>query len=103
MPGFDLAFSRQLIAHARNGDIAIGFSTSGGSANALHAFAEARRRRLLTIGLCGYEGGAMANSDDVDHCLIVRSESVHRIQEAEAALLFELWAVVQRHLNEDTP
>ena len=42
--GFDLVFSRQLIAHADADDIAIGLSTSGNSRNLLHAFAEAARR-----------------------------------------------------------
>ena len=70
--GFELVFSRQIIAHARPGDIAIGFSTSGDSVNVLRAFDEATRRGLLTIGLAGYEGGAMASSDAVDHCLVVR-------------------------------
>ena len=46
--GFDLVFSRQLIAHGRAGDIALGFSTSGGSRNVLTAFAEARARGMLT-------------------------------------------------------
>ena len=70
--GFELVFSRQIIAHARAGDIAIGFSTSGDSVNVLRAFAEAPRRGLLTVGLCGYDGGAMAASGDVEHCLVVR-------------------------------
>ena len=39
--GFELVFSRQIIAHARPGDIAIGFSTSGDSVNVLRAFEEA--------------------------------------------------------------
>ena len=60
-----LVFSRQIIAHARPGDIAVGFSTSGDSVNVLRAFEEASRRGLLTVGLCGYEGGAMAASDAV--------------------------------------
>jgi D-sedoheptulose 7-phosphate isomerase len=98
--GFDLVFSRQLIAHARAGDVAVGFSTSGDSRNLLSAFEEASSRHLLTIGFCGYEGSAMARSDAVHHCLVVRSESVHRIQEAQAALMLELWAIVQRHLGE---
>ena len=51
--GFELVFSRQIIAHARPGDIAMGFSTSGDSVNVLRAFDEAARRGLLTIGLCG--------------------------------------------------
>ncbi len=70
--GFELVFSRQLIAHARPGDMAIGFSTSGGSVNVIRAFEEARRRGLLTVASCGYDGGAMAASDDIDHCLVVR-------------------------------
>jgi D-sedoheptulose 7-phosphate isomerase len=98
--GFDLVFSRQLIAHARPGDIAVGFSTSGDSVNVLRGLEEAARRQLLTIGLCGYEGSAMALSDAVAHCLVVRSESVHRIQEAQAALTLRLWSVVQRRLDE---
>lgn len=98
--GFELVFSRQMMAHARAGDIAVGFSTSGGSLNVLRGFEEASRRNLLTIGLCGYEGGPMAGSDVVEHCLVVRSESVHRIQEAQAALMLELWSRVQSCLNE---
>jgi D-sedoheptulose 7-phosphate isomerase len=80
--------------------MAVGFSTSGNSGNVLRAFEEASRQRLLTIGLCGYEKAAMARSDAVDHCLVVRSESVHRIQEAQDALMLHLWTVVQRHLGQ---
>jgi D-sedoheptulose 7-phosphate isomerase len=100
--GFDLVFARQIIAHARPGDIAMGFSTSGDSRNVLRALEEAARRRLLTVGLSGYEGGAMASSDLVDECLVVSSDSVHRIQEAQDALVLELWSVVQRCLQEES-
>jgi D-sedoheptulose 7-phosphate isomerase len=97
--GYELVFSRQLIAHGRAGDMAFGFSTSGGSANVLGAFAEAKRRGILTLGMAGYDGGAMATSETVDHCMVVRSDSVHRIQEAQDAVVLELWAAVQRHLD----
>jgi D-sedoheptulose 7-phosphate isomerase len=100
--GFDLVFSRQIMALARAGDIAVGFSTSGDSVNVVRALEEASRRRLLTVGLCGYDGGAMATSDAVDYCLVVRSHSVHRIQEAQHALALRLWSMVQRHLGEMT-
>ena len=96
--GFELVFSRQLIAHADEHDVAVGFSTSGDSANMLRAFEEAARRGLLTVGLCGYEGSGMATSAAVQHCLVVRSESVHRIQEVQDALTLALWGSVQRHL-----
>jgi D-sedoheptulose 7-phosphate isomerase len=98
--GFELVFSRQVIAHAKADDIAVGFSTSGDSPNLLRGFEEAARRGLLTVGLCGYEGSGMAVSDAVEHCLVVRSESVHRIQETQDALMFALWEAVQRHLTE---
>ncbi|MCU1494955.1 MAG: gmhA [Acidimicrobiaceae bacterium] len=98
--GIDVVFSRQLIAHARAGDIAVGFSTSGDSVNVLRAFEEAWRRQVLTIGLCGYEGGAMAASEAVEHCLVVRSDSVHRIQEAQDALMLRLWSTVQRCMDQ---
>jgi D-sedoheptulose 7-phosphate isomerase len=101
--GFELVFSRQLIAHSRSGDIAVGFSTSGNSVNLLQAFAEATRRGLLTVGLSGSDGGEMAASDDVEHCLVVASDSVHRIQETQDALVLELWSVVQRDLDDRTP
>jgi D-sedoheptulose 7-phosphate isomerase len=96
--GFELVFSRQLIAHADELDMAIGFSTSGDSPNMLCAFEEAARRALLTVGLCGYEGSGMAVSEAVHHCLVVHSESVHRIQEVQDALTLALWESVQRHL-----
>jgi D-sedoheptulose 7-phosphate isomerase len=97
--GVELVFSRQVIAHARSDDIAIGFSTSGDSGNVLRALEEASRRHLLTIGMCGYEGGKMADSAAVDFCFVVRSESIHRIQETQNALALRLWTTVHRHLD----
>jgi D-sedoheptulose 7-phosphate isomerase len=96
--GFELVFSRQIIAYARTHDMVVGFSTSGDSLNLLRAFEEASRRGLLTVGLCGYERSAMATSHAVHHCLVVRSESVHRIQETQDALMLALWESVQQHL-----
>ncbi len=98
--GYELIFSRQLISTARLPDIALGLSTSGSSTNLLAAFAEARRQGLLTVGVAGYDGGTMKAADTVDHCLIVRSDSVHRIQEAQSAVVFSLWERIQRLLAE---
>lgn len=98
--GFERVFSRQLIALARPEDCVVGFSTSGNSPNLVGAFEEASARGMLTIGLSGYDGGAMAMSDALDYCLVVRTDSVHRIQEAQEALAFELWSAV-RQVRED--
>jgi len=97
--GFDLVFSRQIIAHGRPGDVAVGFSTSGDSVNVLNALEESSRRGLLTIGLSGYEGGAMGSSPAVQHPFVVRSDSVHRIQETQSAVVFKLWSIVQEGLQ----
>jgi D-sedoheptulose 7-phosphate isomerase len=94
--GFDLIFSRQIIAHASSRDTAVAFSTSGSSRDLMAALREARRRGLLTVGFAGYDGGEMADSDVVDYCFVVRSQSVHRIQESQAILGYGLWASTQR-------
>jgi len=98
--GFDLVFSRQLIAHGRQHDIAMGFSTSGNSENLMRAFAEARKQGMFTVGIAGTDGGRMAEEGSpVAQCLVVRSQSVHRIQESQAALNHALWALVQEELD----
>jgi D-sedoheptulose 7-phosphate isomerase len=97
--GIDVVFARQLIAHGRAGDIALGLSTSGGSTNVLRAFGQGRRLGMLTVGLAGYGGGAMATCLDLDHCLPVDGQSVHRTQEAQSAVAHALWARVQQRLG----
>jgi D-sedoheptulose 7-phosphate isomerase len=92
--GFELVFARQLIARGKAGDIAIAMSTSGSSPNLMAALKEARRRGMYTVGFAGYGGGAFAKSPDVDACFVVRSQSVHRIQESQALLGYQLWLAV---------
>lgn len=98
--GVEVVFARQLLAHGRSGDIALGLSTSGGSANVLRAFAEGRRAGMLTVGLSGYGGGAMAACADLAHCLAIDSQSVHRTQESQSAVAHALWQRVQHRLEE---
>lgn len=98
--GVEVLFARQLLAHGRAGDVALGLSTSGGSANVLRAFAEGRRAGLLTVGLAGYGGGAMGTCPDLDHCLAVDGQSVHRTQESQSAVAYALWQRVQSRLDE---
>lgn len=89
--GFDVVFARQLGAFGRAGDLAVGLSTSGNSANLLRGFDEAARRGLLTIGIAGYDGGKMAELESIDYLFVVPSASVHRIQEAQTTLYHALW------------
>jgi D-sedoheptulose 7-phosphate isomerase len=98
--GFDVVFARQLAAFGRRDDIAVGMSTSGNSVNLVRAFEEASRRGLQTVGLAGYEGGAMAELETIDHLFVVPSASVHRIQEAQTTVYHVLWELTQRALEE---
>lgn len=99
--GFGHVFLRQLVALARRGDGVVGFSTSGSSENILAAFAKAKEMGLVTIGLAGHDGGKMARSPDVDHCLVVASGSIHRIQETHLTIYHILWDLVHTLLAED--
>lgn len=84
-------FTRQLEAHARAGDGLVGFSTSGNSDNLMQAFAKARDMGLRTIGFAGGDGGAMRRSGLLDHCLVVDTDSIHRVQEVHVSLYHILW------------
>jgi D-sedoheptulose 7-phosphate isomerase len=97
--GFDVVFARQLAAFGRAGDIAVGLSTSGNSANLLPAFDEGRRGGMLTVGLSGYSGGRMAELDSIDHHFVVPSTSVHRIQEAQTTVYQVLWELTLAALD----
>lgn len=77
--GFDLVFSRQLEALGQKGDVVIGISTSGNSANVLHAMSTSKRLGLRTIALTGCTGGKIRN--EVELCLCAPSNETPRIQE----------------------
>jgi D-sedoheptulose 7-phosphate isomerase len=99
--GVQHVFVRQLQAHARPGDGLVGFSTSGNSDNLMAAFAKARELGLTTIGLAGGDGGEMLRSGLLDHCLVVPTDSIHRVQEVHVSLYHILWDLVHTLLADD--
>jgi len=88
--GFDRVFSRQVEALGRAGDVAVALTTSGRSPNVLRALRSSRAKGLITIGLTGRGGGAVAPL--ADFLLDVPSVSTPRIQEAHLFILHELAA-----------
>ncbi|HYZ46031.1 MAG TPA: SIS domain-containing protein [Actinomycetota bacterium] len=94
--GTEAIFTRQLIAHARPEDVAVGISTSGDSANILAALAEARKRGLLTVGIVGYDGGRILGERLADHAIVVRSDYIPRIQEVQASIYHVLRGLLER-------
>ncbi|WP_273889410.1 SIS domain-containing protein [Rubrobacter naiadicus] len=93
--GVEAVFARQLIAHARPEDVAIGISTSGGSPNILAALDEARKRGLLTVGIVGYDGGRVVSEGRAEHAIVVRSDYIPRIQEVQASAYHALLGLVE--------
>jgi D-sedoheptulose 7-phosphate isomerase len=82
---FEEVFERQVRASARAGDMVIGFTTSGRSANVVRALATAREQGATTVVFTGGDGSPAA--DHADHALIVPSESTARIQEMHVLLV----------------
>lgn len=82
--GYERIFARQIDALCRAGDVVVGLSTSGNSANVLRALEVANDRQATTIGFTGSDGGALRSL--VRHCLRVPSQSTARIQEAHILL-----------------
>jgi D-sedoheptulose 7-phosphate isomerase len=80
--GFDRVFVRQIEAHGRPGDVAVGISTSGRSANVLAGLQYAKSRGLKTVAFTGGSGGPIGAAVDVHvnvpHDLTPRIQEVHR-------------------------
>jgi len=92
--GYDRIFARQIEALGRPGDVALGISTSGASANVAAALETARRGGLKTIALTGRDGGAVGRQADIH--INVPSDSTPRIQEVHRTLLHVLCDLVER-------
>lgn len=77
--GFDLVFARQMEALGKEGDVAIGISTSGNSRNVLRALETAKSKKMFTVALTGASGGLLKTIADCTLC--IPSEETPRIQE----------------------
>lgn len=77
--GYDRVFDRQVEALANEGDLLIGISTSGNSANVNNALKVGRELGCKTIGFSGKGGGEMNALCDLN--IVVPSHDTPRIQE----------------------
>jgi len=89
--GVKHVFSRQIEAHANSNDCIVAFSTSGNSENIISGLQKAKDLQLATIGFCGANGGMMKSSGLLDHCLLVETDSIHRVQEVHVSCYHILW------------
>lgn len=89
--GYDAIFKRQVSALGQPGDILVAISTSGNSANVIHAIEAAHERDMTVIALTGKGGGLITDVLlDTDIHLCVPHDRTMRIQEVHIVLLHAL-------------
>ena len=94
--GFERVFARQIEALGRDGDVAIGISTSGNSPNVLRGLEAAKARGLTTIALTGRGGEA---GTIAAHHIAVNEARTSRVQEVHATVLHVICELVEQELN----
>ena len=97
--GFEEIFARGVEAYGREGDIFIGISTSGNSANVIKALDAAKKAGMLTILLLGKNGGKLAGKAEVE--IIAPGETSDRIQEIHICVLHIFVEMIERILFPD--
>ncbi len=95
--GYDAVFRRQVEAHGRPGDVAIGISTSGRSPSVVEALRLARQRGLLTVGMTGGGGGRLGGL--VHYLVDVPHHDTPRIQEVHTMVVHVLCQLVEEGMS----
>jgi D-sedoheptulose 7-phosphate isomerase len=95
--GFESVFRRQVEAHGRPGDVAMGFTTSGRSPNVVEGLRAARSRGLVTVGLTGDGGGDLEGL--VHHLIAVPHTDTARIQEVHIMVAHVLCQMVDEAVS----
>ncbi|MFA5928849.1 MAG: D-sedoheptulose 7-phosphate isomerase [Candidatus Margulisiibacteriota bacterium] len=96
--GYDKVFSRQAEGLLNKGDILLGISTSGNSANVIQAFKVAKNKGAVSIALTGEGGGQM--KDECDLLLAVPSKDTPRVQEAQIMIGHIICGLVEDACNQ---
>lgn len=93
---FDNVFAAQLEPLVEAGDVVIGISCSGNSANVLRAMEVARLRGATTVGLTGDQGGRL--KDMVDLCITIPSPRIEQQEDAHLILEHCICATIKDEL-----
>jgi D-sedoheptulose 7-phosphate isomerase len=94
--GFENIFARSVEGLGNEGDVLIAISTSGNSKNVLNAIHAAKKKKILTIGLLGGNGGAIKEHTDLN--IIIPSPNTQRIQEGHITAAHILCEIVEREM-----
>ncbi len=93
---FERVFARQVEALGRSGDVALGISTSGDSANVVAALEAARALSMRTIALTGRDGGGVGRAAGIH--VNVPGQDTARVQEVHRTLLHVICDMVEREM-----
>ena len=93
--GYEYVFSRYLEAVGRSGDVVMGISTSGNSANIIRAFETAAEKGIKTVALTGKDGGKMAGMADIEIC-VPHFGYADRIQEVHIKVIHILIGLIEK-------
>lgn len=97
----DLAMAQQVLGYGRPGDVLLAISTSGNSANVVHAARIARVLGVEVVSLTGQGGGRLAVLSDI--LLDVPSHVTYQIQELHLPVYHALCLAVERELFDSCP
>ena len=93
---YDVIYARLIEGIAKKGDVLIGLSTSGNSANILRAFEKAAELGVITIGMTGASGGKMKGQ--CDYLINVPSSDTPRIQESHILIGHILCELTEKNI-----
>ncbi len=92
--GFEQVFEREVAGLGTSGDVLVGISTSGNSANVVRAMRWARAHGITTVGLLGSDGGVIAGACDL--ALVVPAHEPARIQECHGVIIHALCDLIEQ-------
>ncbi|KPC53395.1 D-sedoheptulose 7-phosphate isomerase [Amantichitinum ursilacus] len=96
--GFNEIFARAVAAFGQPGDVLVGITTSGNSANVIRAVEEARKRNMRVILLMGKDGGKLKDAADVE-IIVPHFGYADRTQEIHIKIIHTLIDLIERGLG----
>ena len=94
---YDDIFSEQLENIVEKGDVVIGISASGNSKNVLKAIKYANSKTAITVGLTGFQGGALKGL--ASECLVVPGNTMEQIEDCHLIILHALKMVLRSRIE----
>ncbi len=92
--GVSEMFAQQVRLLGTRDDIALGLTLDGNDESVRRGLQMAKAADLLTIGMAGGDGGALARTRELDYCFVVPSDNPHVVQEVHETAYHILWETV---------